>query len=468
MSIFSLKHAAPAAEMLRDAIDEMSRDGSLLSIADRWFVFSGSDIRTAARLARRTGQVQLLVVACIGMAVAIGLLVILVRRLKAARLAAERSQKLQAEFLANVSHEIRTPMNGVVGNAELLLDMRIDAAYRPYVETIHDSARNQLELINQILDQSKIDSGVLLLETAAFCPVSLIGNVVRTFHNAAQSKGLWLRVHGDETDSPALIGDALRIRQIASNLINNALKFTAAGGVDVHIDCRRRGTIASLEISVADTGIGIELSQQNTVFERFRQADASTTRCYGGTGLGLSISRQLAMLMGGTLNLTSQPGTGSVFRLRLELPVSSATTACLAAGQHGALSSGTALANLRVLLVEDNTVNQTVAKEMLKRLGALVEIAGDGRQAVERCRHFHYDVILMDCHMPIMDGFAATAAIRSLDSAVRNVPIIALTAGVSGEEQRRALNAGMTAFLSKPISRGEMASALAVFVPRGI
>ncbi|MFN0104684.1 MAG: ATP-binding protein [Bryobacteraceae bacterium] len=454
--LLARKEMGPLAEALRDRIDDMISDGSVTSYAGRWFSLSSSDLRHGG-----DPQVRWLAGACVAMGLSIGWLVWRVRNLRGARAGADRARQLQSEFLANVSHEIRTPMNGVLGTADLLLDTVSDAEIRDQIETIRESAYGQLELLNQILDQSKIDSGVLLLEMTPFSLRRLVEQVEKTFQTVARRKGLWLRAN-IPGDLPALVqGDGLRIRQVLTNLVNNALKFTGTGGVEIAVRAVAEGGKVEVEFTVADTGIGIPKMALGTIFEKFRQVDASTTRRYGGMGLGLSISRQLVRLMGGELKVTSEPGRGSEFRFSVTL------AAARGAEREKPAANGkvAVLAGLTVLVVEDNLVNQRVAQALLQRLGAEVVLAANGLEAVASCREKDFDVVLMDCHMPEMDGFAATAEIRKLDGAVRTVPIVALTAGVSGEERRKAMQSGMDGFLAKPVNRDELAATLAA-LPR--
>ena len=450
--------------MLRDRIDDMVADGTLMRYADRWFSFSSSDVRQVLGLQEQTRQLRWLVGVCVVMGVAIGLMTWLILKLRSARAGADRARQLQAEFLANVSHEIRTPMNGVLGTADLLLETVDNAEMREQVETIRESACGQLELLNQILDQSKIDSGLLLLETTPFSPRKLVEQVEKTFLPMARRKGVELRAVV-EGEAPALLqGDGLRIRQVLTNLVNNAIKFTKEGAVEIGLRVEGSGALVTLWFTVSDTGIGIPRELQGSIFEKFRQVDASTTRKYGGTGLGLSISRQLVRLMGGELTLESEPGKGSRFGFQVQLPVARSATV-----DAGAVpGKGQMLTGLVVLVVEDNVVNQKVAAGLLKRLGATVELAANDVEAVTKCREKEYDVVLMDCHMPEMDGYAATMEIRKMDGALRHLPIVALTAGVSGEERLQAIQAGMDGFLAKPVNREELASTLAALPRRDV
>lgn len=463
LSLFSRKELAPLADLLRDHIDEMMTDGSVFAAAERWFSFSSTDVRQVLRLQEQSRSVRWLMVACAIMGIVIGLLVWLIGNLREARTAAERSRTLQSEFLANVSHEIRTPMNGVLGTADLMLDTVTDPETREQIETIRESAISQLDLLNQILDQSKIDSGVLLLETTPFSLRRLVEQVEKTFEAAARRKGIRILATIPE-DLPALVqGDGLRIRQVLTNLVNNAIKFTNTGSVEIGLGAETLNGMISVWFRVRDTGIGIPKAQQAAIFEKFRQVDASTTRRYGGTGLGLSISRQLVRLMGGDLSVKSEPGEGSEFRFNVIVAPARATDQ----NKPQANSMPRSLAGLEVLVVEDNLVNQRVAQALLKRLGVTVHLASNGLEALAKCRTGFFDVVFMDCHMPEMDGYEATVEIRKLEGAISRVPIIALTAGVSGEERKKASQFGMDGFLAKPINREELAGALAS-IPRRV
>jgi signal transduction histidine kinase/CheY-like chemotaxis protein len=459
ISLLARKEIGPVAEVLRDRIDDMIDDGSLESYGERWFWLSSKIMRQVLRLQERNQQLRWLAVICLAMGLAIGLMVWLIRNLRIARFGAERARQLQSEFLANVSHEIRTPMNGVLGTADLLLETVDDPEIRDQVETIRESAYGQLELLNQILDQSKIDSGVLLLEITPFSLRRLLEHVEKTFLPAARRKGIWMRTDIPGDLPPLVDGDGLRIRQVLTNLVNNAVKFTAEGGVEIGVRTDASRGRVHVSFWVSDSGIGIAKDVQETIFEKFRQVDASTTRRYGGTGLGLSISRQLVRLMDGELTVESEPGKGSQFRFSvLLLPARAVKMDPMA--PTALPGKAAALEGMKVLVVEDNLVNQRVAQALLERMGAVVVLAGNGVEAVRKCTENEFDVVLMDCHMPEMDGYAATAEIRKLTGAAGRVPVVALTAGVSGEERRKAIQAGMDGFLAKPVNREELAATL--------
>jgi signal transduction histidine kinase len=444
---------APEADALRREIGRMFGDGRFSAIAHRWFVFSNLESQSLVKHHNRQQLNTITLVALSVMAILVCLLVVLYRRARAAKQVAERASRAKSEFLANVSHEVRTPMNGIMGMADLLLKTRLENDQREYAETIAESARLQLSILNDILDSAKIESGKLLLETVPFSPEALVESVRLAYAGMAASKGLRLDVRTANLP-PAVDGDPTRLRQVLGNLVSNGIKFTESGFISIDARAETSGRHLKLIFVVADTGIGIEPDAQSRIFEKFTQADSSTTRTYGGTGLGLSISKHLVEIMGGSLSVSSTPGHGSTFWF--SIPVREASRPLAQPAPQPA--AGRVDVQLPVLVVEDNAVNQRVAAAQLRRLGVDCEIAGNGFEAVRKCQERQYAAILMDCQMPGMNGFEATRAIRSLG--FPDLPIIALTAGATELDRLTAIESGMNDFITKPVQNHELAEAL--------
>jgi signal transduction histidine kinase/DNA-binding NarL/FixJ family response regulator len=370
---------------------------------------------------------------------------------EAAQAAAEAAARTEAEFLAVMSHEIRTPMTAVIGMAELLAVEPLPPEQRAYVGAIRSSGQHLLAIINDILDYSRIEAGGLELERVDVELSELLEQVRSLMAPPSAERGLVFEVAIEDGAPRVARGDPTRLRQILLNLVGNALKFTTKGGVTVTL--RSRGD--ALRFEVRDTGIGIPEAALARLFERFRQADSSTTRRYGGTGLGLAISKRLVDAMGGRIGVESEPGQGSLFWFEVPFEPGRAP----AAGRDGAAVA--AVPPLRLLIAEDVATNRVLLRGMLGRHGHAIVFATDGAEALELAAKERFDAVLMDVQMPVMDGLEATRRIRRLPAPASRVPIVALTAGVIEQERRHCLAAGMDGVLTKPVVWTQLLATLA-------
>ncbi|MDX2153359.1 MAG: ATP-binding protein [Bryobacteraceae bacterium] len=451
LATMSTAEFAPIAEELRDEIRAMQEDGRFAAHMARWVFLSGAEARYLAEVegAHRRARAGLL-----GATLLSALLILLLitnRQLRAARAAADRASEAKSRFIANISHEVRTPLTGVLGMTELLLEGRLEPEERQHARTVLDSARHLHALLNDLLDLSKAEAGKLTLAVAPFPPRRHLEDAASLFRQQAAEKDIDFRIVLDESLPALLAGDAMRVRQVVSNLLSNALKFTEKGFVALHSSW----SAGLWTLRVTDSGIGIPAEKIALLFEKFSQVDASASRRAAGTGLGLAICKRLAHAMGGDIQVTSQAGAGSTFTVTLPLPEVEAPAKLQA-------ESPPPVAHLeplftdqpKVLLAEDNPVNRRLLTLLLARLGCSVEAAENGRVAVEKARSGSFRAVFMDCQMPEMDGFEASRTIRASGS---RVPIVAITAGAFESDRELCLRSGMNEVLAKPVERQALA-----------
>jgi signal transduction histidine kinase/CheY-like chemotaxis protein len=386
---------------------------------------------------------------------------------------AEAASRAKSDFVATMSHEIRTPLNGVIGMSELLLESALSERQRESAETIHASSELLLGVLNDILDFSKIDAGRLSLEYTEIALEPLVRSVAALFAGQAEAKAIEIHTLVDAAVPRTVLGDELRLRQILVNLVGNAVKFTAAGSVTITVGAAAgRKSPIPVTFAIADTGVGIPDEMREILFEPFQQADMSNTRRFGGTGLGLSISRHLVTMMKGTIGVESVLGEGSVFSFTIpfDCPATAvpepAAEAAPGAAATAVPKAAIAPRSERVLLVEDNEINQRVAVRQLERLGFQPQTAANGREALAAVERSHYDLILMDLQMPVMDGFEATVELRRREgNSGQRVPIVAMTANALDEDREACLAAGMDDHLAKPATLGNLERVIRRWLP---
>jgi signal transduction histidine kinase/ActR/RegA family two-component response regulator len=443
IAVMSTPEAKRAAESIRAGISRLGRDGTMHQIYQKWGVGFLPEVKQMDEMTETRRDNSILLVLLAGSALLLALVALLLLKLRRAARLAGQASAAKGTFLATMSHETRTPLNGIIGLAEALGEEPLTAEQRQMAGSIAQCGRNLVALVNDVLDYSKLEAGKMEIVPSSFSLREMIQPIAVNMGSVARQKGLGFDVSLAPEVADWVTGDPLRLAQVLFNLLGNAVKFTEKGAVELHV--RPDGELIRFE--VRDTGIGMTAEECRVVFQAFWQAEQSTTRKFGGTGLGLCISKRIVEKMGGRLTVESRKGAGSAFAFALPLPESAVPVR--APEPVAAVEAGPVL---RILFADDNLVNQRVIERMLWKLGHQVTVVSHGAEAVEHYERGTFDCVLMDCHMPVEDGFSATARIRKLETGKPRTPILALTALAFAEDRARCLASGMDTHLVKPVS----------------